>query len=133
MKHSVLKVALTLLVTAPTLFSISHASSSTAADAMPVSAGSTAIDSKLMNAESTKQQPMKSPSSLDDERLLQSLIKRGVICSGLSPEEQATALNIYMQQKLAKQQNKNKPKVQNSQQQPKETPSCISPLKSNKA
>ncbi|PST89235.1 hypothetical protein C9I91_14035 [Photobacterium jeanii] len=76
---------------------------------------------------------MKSPSSLDDERLLQSLIKRGVICSGLSPEEQATALNIYMQQKLAKQQNKNKPKVQNSQQQPKETPSCISPLKSNKA
>ncbi|HGH6016215.1 TPA: hypothetical protein AB5H59_003257 [Vibrio mimicus] len=39
---------------------------------------------------------------LDDERLIASLIEQGVICQGLSYEQQQKALSIYLQQKFNK-------------------------------
>ncbi|ENM5733249.1 hypothetical protein DU972_000798 [Vibrio mimicus] len=38
----------------------------------------------------------------DDERLIASLIEQGVICQGLSYEQQQKALSIYLQQKFNK-------------------------------
>ncbi|ENM5890650.1 hypothetical protein E5115_003113 [Vibrio mimicus] len=41
----------------------------------------------------------------DDERLITSLIEQGVICQGLSYEQQQKALSIYLQQKFNKKKN----------------------------
>ncbi|TNF13801.1 MAG: hypothetical protein EP325_11575, partial [Vibrionaceae bacterium] len=35
----------------------------------------------------------------DDERLIAALIERGVICQGLTAEQQQQALNIYLNKK----------------------------------
>lgn len=44
----------------------------------------------------------------NDEMLLKSLIERGVICSGLSYEQQQEALRIYLNQKARNKLNHNK-------------------------
>ncbi|WP_157196965.1 hypothetical protein [Marinomonas sp. S3726] len=41
-------------------------------------------------------------SSINDERLLKSLIDRGIICAELSPSEQQQALQNYLQKKMQK-------------------------------
>lgn len=41
-------------------------------------------------------------SSINDERLLNSLIDRGIICAELSPSEQQQALQNYLQKKMQK-------------------------------
>ncbi|HGH6050185.1 TPA: hypothetical protein AB5H45_002641, partial [Vibrio mimicus] len=41
----------------------------------------------------------------DDERLIASLIEQGIICQGLSYEQQQKALSIYLQQKFNKKKN----------------------------
>ncbi len=40
--------------------------------------------------------------SPNDERLIESLIEQGVICQGLSYEQQQKALSIYLQKKSGK-------------------------------
>ncbi|KQA27323.1 hypothetical protein AAY53_06170 [Vibrio metoecus] len=40
--------------------------------------------------------------SPNDERLIESLIEQGVICQGLSYEQQQKALSIYLQKKVGK-------------------------------
>lgn len=59
-----------------------------------------------------------------DEKLLQSLIQRGVICQGLTYEEQQEALRIYLNKKAKKYPDKSS--------EASETPSsqsCIAPPK----
>jgi hypothetical protein len=41
-------------------------------------------------------------SSINDERLLKSLIDRGIICAELSPSEKQQALQDYLQKKMQK-------------------------------
>ncbi len=50
-------------------------------------------------------------SSINDERLLQSLIDRGIICAESSPSEQQQALQHYLQKKMQKKANNKPPKV----------------------
>ncbi|MGF1776718.1 hypothetical protein L4D05_07875 [Vibrio nomapromontoriensis] len=69
-----------------------------------------------------------SGTAIDDERLLNALIQRGVICPGLTTQEQETALQIYLQRKT---NNKKKPQVSNKHQLNEmvdsEPQPCISP------
>ncbi|CAM4011471.1 hypothetical protein VA7868_04286 [Vibrio aerogenes CECT 7868] len=46
--------------------------------------------------------PVYSGSPPQDEKLLQSLIQRGIICKGLSYDEQQEALRIYLNRKARK-------------------------------
>lgn len=62
-------------------------------------------------------------SSVDDERLLASLIERGVICEGLTSEQQQQALALYLQRKHHKKKSLNSTTHQEE--------SCISPPKSD--
>ncbi|MDW6002259.1 hypothetical protein [Vibrio mangrovi] len=62
-----------------------------------------------------------------DEKLLQSLIQRGVICQGLTYDEQQEALRIY----LSERQKINKDKSSETAAEPEEnsSESCIAPPK----
>ncbi|AEH35121.1 hypothetical protein VAA_02996 [Vibrio anguillarum 775] len=62
-------------------------------------------------------------SSVDDERLLASLIERGVICEGLTSEQQQQALALYLQRKHHKEKSLNSTTHQEE--------ACISPPKSD--
>ncbi|ATC59795.1 hypothetical protein [Vibrio anguillarum] len=62
-------------------------------------------------------------SSVDDERLLVSLIERGVICEGLTSEQQQQALALYLQRKHHKEKSLNSTTHQEE--------ACISPPKSD--
>lgn len=50
-------------------------------------------------------------SSINDERLLKSLIDRGIICADLSPSEQQQALQDYLQKKMQKKADNKPPKT----------------------
>lgn len=52
-------------------------------------------------------------SSINDERLLKSLIDRGIICAELSPSEQQQALQDYLQKKMQKKAHNKPPKAVN--------------------
>lgn len=70
----------------------------------------------------TVAQPM-----VNDEALISSLIERGVICEGLTSEEQQQALNIYLQKKI---NNKN---TNSNDKDPNPTDTCISTKYKEKA
>ncbi|QXC56033.1 hypothetical protein KSS82_01970 [Vibrio mimicus] len=59
----------------------------------------------------------------NDEKLIESLIEQGVICDGLSYEQQQKALSLYLQQKFSK-KNINTPS--------NDTPSSINDENTNK-
>lgn len=61
----------------------------------------------------------------DDERLLAALIERGVICQGLTAEQQQRALTIYLNKKHNNKNPNNK--ETNSSSDPNPTLHCISP------
>jgi len=50
-------------------------------------------------------------SSINDERLLKSLIDRGIICAALSPSEKQQALQDYLQKKMQKKAHNKPPKA----------------------
>ncbi|WDY55295.1 hypothetical protein [Vibrio fluvialis] len=62
----------------------------------------------------------------DDERLIAALIERGVICQGLTAEQQQQALNIYLNKKHNKKNLNNKDTGSSSNPNP--TEHCISPV-----
>lgn len=71
--------------------------------------------------------PSQASSSLEnDEALLQSLIDRGVICSGLTYKENQEALRIYLNRK-SKASLKNKTVIPEKQENPPKE--CIQPKK----
>lgn len=50
----------------------------------------------------------------NDEKLIESLIEQGVICQGLSYEQQQKALSIYLQKRVGKEKNRqNHAQIQN--------------------
>lgn len=55
-------------------------------------------------------------SSINDERLLKSLIDRGIICAELSPTEQQQALQDYLQKKMQKKAHNKPPKADKTEQ-----------------
>lgn len=64
---------------------------------------------------------------VNDEVLISSLIKRGVICAGLTSEEQQQALNIYLQKKL------NHKNINSKNNDTNPTDACISPKRKDKS
>ncbi|ASA57727.1 hypothetical protein [Vibrio gazogenes] len=70
-----------------------------------------------------------SGSQPQDEKLLQSLIQRGVICQGLTYEEQQEALRIYLHKKAKMHPDKSLGAQSSEASETTASKSCIAPPK----